>query len=111
MSQNEPLPNGNGPPNGNGANGYANGHQAEADSPSEGFAEARDSGEERQDRAPRGRGRPRREASDAGAPQGIDAAILPPAFGAEAAAANDPEEAPKKPRRRRKGDDAEVPAA
>jgi hypothetical protein len=54
---------------------------------------------------------PRRE-PEADAPQGIDAAILPPAFGTEATAANDADEAPKKPRRRRtKSDDAEVPPA
>lgn len=98
-------------PNGN-ANGYANGHPAEAqEAPApELFAEQRD--EERPVRAARGRGRPRREAVEVEAPQGIDAAILPPAFGTEASAANDADETPKKPRRRRtKTDEAEVPPA
>lgn len=99
-------------PNGN---GYANGHQVEAqEAPApELFAEQRDAAEERAPRPARGRGRPRRDEVVAEAPQGIDAAILPPAFGTEASAANDADEAPKKPRRRRtvKSDDAEVPPA
>ncbi|KRC80352.1 DUF4167 domain-containing protein [Sphingomonas sp. Root241] len=101
-------------PNGNAANGYANGHQPEAqETPApELFAEQRDVGEERAPRPARGRGRPRRDEAEVEAPQGIDAAILPPAFG-DASAANDADEAPKKPRRRRtvKSDDAEVPPA
>jgi hypothetical protein len=103
-------------PNGNGntnANGYANGHQPEAQEAQapELFAEQRDAGEERAPRAARGRGRPRRDEAELEAPQGIDVAILPPAFGTEASAANDADEAPKKPRRRRtvKSDDTEVP--
>ncbi|WP_443018654.1 DUF4167 domain-containing protein [Sphingomonas sp. 7/4-4] len=101
-------------PNGNtNANGYANGHQPEAQEAQapELFAEQRDAGEERAPRAARGRGRPRRDEAEVEAPQGIDVAILPPAFGTEASAANDADEAPKKPRRRRtvKSDDTEVP--
>lgn len=95
-------------------NGYANGHRFEneeegADAPA---PEAlREENEGRQEREPRRRTRTRREAVPAEAPQGIDAAILPPAFGIEAS--GDAEEAPKKPRRRRvaKSDDVEAPPA
>ena len=105
----EPREPRNGRPNGNGyANG--NGQYAEA-APAAPVVET--NGE--QERAPRRRGRPRRdEAVEAEAPHGIDLAVLPPAFGIEATAdAEAGEEAPKKPRRRRtaKSDDTEVSAS
>lgn len=101
-------------------NGHANGHRYENEGESERVEMAApaagrddDSGA-RQDREPRRRTRARRDAApevDAG--QGIDAAILPPAFGIEVGTEAGTEEAPKKPRRRRvaKSDDAEAPAA
>lgn len=99
-------------------NGYSNGHRYENEGePAEAAAAEgnREAGDERQEREPR-RTRtraPRREAPAETEAQGIDAAILPPAFGIEASGEVDGEEAPKKPRRRRtaKNDDAEVSAA
>jgi hypothetical protein len=101
----------NGNRNGNG-NGYANGHRPAA----EGFATeaAEPRADQDEERGARRRGRPRRdEAPAAEAPQGIDLAVLPPAFGAEVAGDPAAEETPKKPRRRRtaKSDDAELPPA
>jgi hypothetical protein len=83
-----------------GYNGRANGGDAEADETPEPREEAR------------GRGRrPRREAVEAEVePQGIDAAVLPPAFGGDVADADEDRPRPRRGRRPR-ADDAEAPIA
>jgi hypothetical protein len=95
-------------------NGYANGNGPEAETQGGEAPAPQAEGAEGEDRGARRRGRPRRDAApvESEVSQGIDAAVLPPAFG-DVTAANDAEEAPKKPRRRRvaKGDEAEVPPA
>ena len=97
---------------GNGANGHANGeyHQAEQIEEAEEATPVREP-------APR-RGRRRREEAPAveadAETQGIDAAVLPPSFGATAANDEAEAEAEPKPRRRRRtarADDAEAPPA
>jgi hypothetical protein len=90
------------------ANGYANGHAPSEDQPAvQAEASEEPAGEER----PRRGRRPRREEVAADDNHAIDAAVLPPAFGIDAAPAADAEEPVKKPRRRRtRAEDAEATA-
>lgn len=99
-----------------GRNGYANGNVAAAPVESQVPVEAGESApaEVREDAEPRRRTRrPRREenAAPVEAGEGLDLAVLPPAFGDAVAEVS--EEEPKKPRRRRttRTEDAEAPAA
>jgi hypothetical protein len=98
----------------NGANGHANGYAAPA--PEVAATAPVSETQVEEDARPRRRGRPLRDEAPVAAEtsQGIDVAVLPPAFGADAVSPEtaDVEEAPKKPRRRRtKAEDAEVPVA
>lgn len=94
------------------ANGNANGNGAyHGDQPFETRSEGEPyetRAEAREDDGQRRRGRPRREnGAERPAPEGIDAAVLPPAFGVEADA--EPEDKPR--RRGRPRRDADAPQA